>query len=201
MEVWRIIGEFPDYEASDYGRIRRAIPNCRGDVGAIIKQRIGRYANVTLYRNGKPVVVSVHRIICTTFHGTPPSPKHHAAHCDGDRSNNLSSNLRWATAAENEADKIDHGTSLAGRKSSVPVEHRARGETHGRHTKPESTARGERNCHAKLTEAKVSEIRIDGRPRKQISESYGISVTMVGYIQRGISWAHVSMPQITGELT
>lgn len=199
-EEWKIIPGFEDYAVSDAGRIKRVRPDCRGRVGLVLKPFLARYANITLYRDRKPHVLLVHRIVCAAFHGGPPTPEHEAAHGDGDSLNNRKDNLRWATRAENEADKIAHGTNLAGKPSQVPVECRPRGKSHGRHTRPERTARGERNGLAKLTESKVTSIRLDRRPRKEIASTYGITVTMVGYIQRGISWAHVPMPASIGEV-
>lgn len=184
-ETWKTIKTFPDYEASSDGRIRRIL-------GAILKPNIsGRYAMVSLYRDHKQFQVCIHRIVCITFHGEPPTEKHHAAHDDGDRLNNSSSNLLWKTPKENEADKLRHGTSPKGKPSKVPPELRARGKKHGRSTMPERSARGERIATAKLTGAKVTSIRNDKRSRKSIAADYGITVTMVGYIVRGISWKHI----------
>ena len=198
-EEWRVIPSFPDYAVSSEGRVRRVVPDRHGRVGNILKPRIDRHAYLTLYRDRTPSVVLVHRLVCAAFHGEPPTPAHHAAHGDGNGTNNRASNLRWATAVENEADKIAHGTARAGKPSAVPPERRARGAKHGRHTRPDRNARGERNGLSKLTEDKVTAIRLDRRPRKAIAASHGITVTMVGYIQRGISWVHVPMPQQMGE--
>lgn len=192
-EKWRVIKAFPDYAVSSLGRVKRVQPNCFGSVGGILKQRLDRYACLTLYVNKKPFLVSVHRLVCTAFHGNPPTKKHHAAHNDGNGLNNAASNLRWATANENEADKILHGRSLLGKPSTVPPHRRPRGLTHGRYTMPEKTARGERTATSKLTEKKIVQIRKDSRSRKEIAADYGITVTMVGYIVRGISWAHIPM--------
>lgn len=199
FEEWRIIEEFPDYAVSSEGRVKRVRPDYRGRSGNVLKQRCDRYAYLTLYRDRKPSVVLVHRLACKAFHGPSPSPEHEVAHGDGNGLNNRRDNLRWATHVENEADKVVHGTGLAGRPSWVPPENRPYGARHGRYTKPERTARGERNGLAKLTEAKVIKIRMDSRPRKEIAADYCISVTMVGFIQRGISWAHVPMTSVIGE--
>ncbi len=166
----------------------------------MLRPYVGRYASLTLYRDAQPFVVSVHRVVCVAFHGEPPTPRHHAAHRDGNGTNNREDNLRWATPIENEADKILHGTARAGKPSAVPIHHRPRGIRHGRHTMPERTARGERTGTAKLTEAKVVAIRLDQRSRKAIAADFGITVTMVGYIQRGLSWSHVPMPNSLGEI-
>lgn len=192
-EQWLSIFGFSDYAVSNLGRIRRIVPDSRGRTMRILKPcTAGRYAQVTLYKNRIPFIVCVHRAVCVAFRGLPPSTKHHAAHSDGNRSNNKSSNLRWKTPSENEADKVLHGTSRLGKPSAIKPERMARGHRHGRHTMPERTARGERIWTSKLTAAKVVAIRKDMRSRKAIAEGYGITVTMVGYIQRRLSWAHVS---------
>lgn len=198
-DQWLTVADFPDYAVNGRGEVKRIIPDYRGRSGHILKQRINRYAYLTLYRDRAPSCVLVHRLVCTAFHGPKPSPIHEVAHCDGDSLNNAWWNLRWATHAENEADKIAHGTSLSGRPSNIAPERRPRGQRHGRYTRPERTARGERNGLARLTESKVLAIRSDARPRKAIAADYKISVTMVGFIQRGISWAHVPMPVASGE--
>lgn len=193
-EEWLVITEFPDYAVSACGRVQNMLR------GNILRPRLDRYSYLTLYRAGKPYVVLVHRLVCAAFHGEPPSPAHEVAHSDGNAHNNNQNNLRWATRRENEADKIIHGTNLAGRPSSVPIERRAKGATHGRHTQPHRTARGER-ARSKLTEKDVREIREDVRPRKVLAAEYGVSRQMIGYIQRGDFWAHIPTPKKTGGLT
>lgn len=192
-EEWKPVVGFPDYAVSSLGRVKRIVPDYVGRVGGILKPtRSGRYVGITLYKNCEPFFFHVHRIVCEAFHGDPPSGRYHAAHGDGDGLNNRSDNLRWATPVENEADKKAHGRSLLGRPSWVPVERRPRGERHGRHTKPEASARGEKIGTSKLTAEKVFAIRADSRSRKEIAADYGITVTMVGYIVRGLSWSHLT---------
>ena len=198
-EEWRVISDFPDYAVSSEGRLKRVVPDYCGRVGGILMPHESRYASITLYRNTIPHVLLVHRLVCAAFNGPMPDDRRYVAHNDGNPLNNNASNLRWATHVENEADKVIHGTSRHGKPSTVPPERRPRGQKHGRHTMPERTARGERGGLAKLTESKVTSIRLDARPRKEIAADFGISVAMVGFIQRGKSWAHVPMPAQNGE--
>lgn len=192
-EEWRTIDGFPDYAVSRCGQIKRIAAERKWLIGKILKPHIDRYVYLTLYVVKEPFTLLVHRIVCQAFHGDPPSPEYEVAHRDGDRLNNHWENLRWSTHVDNEADKIAHGTSLIGRESSVPLERRASGTTHGRHTKPERTARGEKNGTAKLNVESVIKIRTDTRTMKQIAASYGVSRVMIGYIKSGKSWAHVPM--------
>lgn len=62
---------------------------------------------------GKPA-----RIMCAMVHGDPPSDIHEAAHSCGAANSGCvhPKHLRWATPAENSADKRTHGTHLEGEK-------------------------------------------------------------------------------------
>lgn len=183
-EEWRTVSGFSDYAVSSAGRVR-------GPRG-ILKTYPARYLQVTIYAGGKRKLAHVHRLVCEAFHGPCPSENHHAAHGDGNAHNNAASNLRWAARTENEADKVAHGTALAGKPSHVSPERQARGEAHGRATMPWRTARGERSGRSKLTEAAVKAIRSDSRPRAVLASEHGVSVTMIGLIQTRKSWAHVA---------
>lgn len=61
----------------------------------------------------------VHRIACEALHGPPPTQKHEAAHNCGKGHLGCCNphHLRWATRAENQADRKIHGTAN-GRHSS-----------------------------------------------------------------------------------
>lgn len=43
----------------------------------------------------------LHRIVCSAFHGAPPSDQHVVDHIDTNRANNRPENLRWVTRFEN----------------------------------------------------------------------------------------------------
>lgn len=59
---------------------------------------------------GRPTLARVHVAVCETFHGPRP-PGYHAAHDNGDKSDCSAENILWKTPAENEADKVRHGTA------------------------------------------------------------------------------------------
>ena len=109
----------------------------------------------------------VHRLVCEAFHGPSPSKQHHAAHIDGDRQNNTENNLRWATAKENEADKIKHGT--------VSI--------------------GERNGLTDLTAAVVREMRADrsrGLSFRHLGNVHNVSKSTAFNVCSGVTWGHIS---------
>lgn len=160
LETWKPIPRFPDYEASTHGQIRRAKPDRRGlNCGLVISQTVdssGR-KRVALSRDGKKKSSLASRLICEAFHGPPPSPAHQTAHGDGDPLNNRPNNLRWATQAENQADRILHGTSN----------------------------RGERHGMAKLTSDQVGEIRSAKGSQTAIAAMYDVHQVTVSRIKRG----------------
>lgn len=45
--------------------------------------------------------VPVHRIVCSAFHGAPPTKSHVVDHIDTNRANNRAENLRWVSRLEN----------------------------------------------------------------------------------------------------
>lgn len=70
--------------------------------------------------------------------------------------------------------------------------------THGEnmrdmYRKGRRTQCGERNGHARLTEAQVSEIKRSGHvPRKVLAANYGVSVSLIGMIRGGYLWKEVA---------
>lgn len=75
----------------------------------------GGYRRVSLtLANGRRVWRKVHALVLEAFVGPRPTPRHHGAHEDRDRTNNRLTNLRWALPVENEADKRRHGTHRNG---------------------------------------------------------------------------------------
>ncbi len=106
-----------------------------------------------------------HRVICEKFHGSRPTSKHMAAHsCNNPMCCNPD-HLRWATAKENQADRIDAGTH-------------SRGTKHG---------------NSRLAEIDVLEIKkLRGvYTQKELAERFGVSATHICQIQNGRKWAHV----------
>ena len=108
---------------------------------------------------------NVCRIICEAVNGPPPSPSHEAAHNCGNGADGCvnGSHLFWKTRAENEADKILHGTSN----------------------------RGERCGSAKLTREQVLEIRAIGRSmlQREVAALYGVTDSSIRDILKRKRWA------------
>jgi hypothetical protein len=65
---------------------------------------------------GRAAQVYVHHLVLEAFVGPRPAGRQ-AAHGDGDKANNVVTNLRWATRKENEGDKVRHGTKVFGART------------------------------------------------------------------------------------
>lgn len=123
----------------------------------------GGYLRFTTYDKGRWQQVSVHVMVCEAFHGPRPAG-FQAAHHNGVRTDNRSSNLAWKTSQQNEADKVDHDV-------------RAWGERHGMH---------------KLKEEQVREIRASEETGRALSRRYAVTESTISSIRRRRSWRHVS---------
>lgn len=111
--MWKTIEEFPNYEVSDKGDIRRK--------GArIVRKPFDNhgYLVVGLNCKGKQINRLVHRLVAKAFI-TNTLNKREINHIDGNKLNNAVSNLEWVTASEN----LTHAYSTGLRSSQKLLTH------------------------------------------------------------------------------
>jgi len=168
IEEWRTVPHAPIYEVSSMGAVRLRVNHGNRRAGLVLRGTIirgYRWHNLTC-DNGKQRMNSAHSLVLAAFVGPRPTPDHHGAHSDANRSNNSISNLRWATIHENMADGVRHGSW-----------------------------KGERHSKAILTEANVKEIRRKyslGEARIfELARSYGVCQNTIKAIIIRKSWKHV----------
>lgn len=93
MEQWRQIEDFPTYEVSDHGRVRR------GDSGRVL----GVYDNghgvlqVVVRRDNRSYARAVHRLVAESYLDSPPDGDYVPMFRDDDRTNLHAGNLEWRT--------------------------------------------------------------------------------------------------------
>lgn len=181
-ERWKACPGFEKhYQVSNLGRVRRVIADMGTRNGKILKPWLSVDSrNKKTATKSKREIVSlsvkcritkklVSRLVCEAFYGKPPTSAHQAAHWDGNSLNNKASNLRWATQAENEADKIRHG-----RYNHAPS--------------------GSKHVNAKLHETDIPVIRNlkkSGLSNVKIGKIYGVDNTCIRRILAGRGWKHV----------
>lgn len=139
-----------------------------GPSGRVLKAFVGNkgYRCITAYTGSRTwKQLRVHFLVCEAFHGERPDGAQ-VAHCNGDRLDNRASNLRWSTSWQNEADKRSHGTAHIG-------------EAHPR---------------ARLTEAKVREIRARWRPGMlaTLASEYGVGQSTIWNVITRNTWGNVT---------
>ena len=116
-------------------------------------------------KDGKMLKCLIHRLVAITFLENTEN-KRTVNHIDGVKTNNRVDNLEWATLSEQHKHAVDSGL-------------KAKGEQHGR---------------AKLTEAKVREIRDrygNGCTQIKLAKEYRVSQAHISKIILGTNWAHV----------
>lgn len=118
-EDWKPIPMCKNMWASSKGRIK--LETDKITFGG--KQASG-YLTVGVRRlDGTKYMGEVHRLICTTFHGNPPTKQHVVNHKDGDKHNNTPENLEWCTRRENVQHAVRTGLKVAKKnnKKSKPI--------------------------------------------------------------------------------
>lgn len=157
-EVWATVEAYPQYSVSSWGRVKR---------GKIITPvKTGDYWVVSLSDGGKTITARLHVLVINAFVGMAPFEGAMVAHNDGNTDNNRISNLRWASALENQADRARHNSRTIG-----------------------SDVFG-----AKLDEKDIPGIRRRialGERYPSIARDYGVSVSTISLIKLKRTWTHV----------
>lgn len=161
-EVWLpVVGYECLYEVSNHGRIRN-----RHDCFLLPSETNG-YLHVSLSKDGRIITSRLHVIVLTAFCGPPPFEGAQGAHNDGCKKNCRLTNLRWATAVENQADVERHG----------------------------NRCKGEDVFGAILDAEKVKKIRsriASGERNRPIADDFGVSISTIHLIRHNKVWRHVA---------
>lgn len=119
-EIWKDIEGYEElYQISNYGRVKSLPRN-----GTILSSRIlkpGRDSNgylfVNLHRNNIAKHCSIHVLVAKAFVPNPDN-KPTVNHEDGDKTNNVFSNLTWATYKE----QLEHSFKMGLRKTQCNIQ-------------------------------------------------------------------------------
>ena len=112
METFKIIEGFETYSVSDLGNVKN---NKTGRQLKPGKNKLG-YEKVNLTANNKSSCLKrVHRLVACGFLENPNN-KCFVDHIDNNPSNNALLNLRWATSAENQHNRLVNKNSKSGVK-------------------------------------------------------------------------------------
>lgn len=107
QEVWKALAPFPKYEVSNFGKVRVT------ETRKLLKGSISRgYIRYDLCVNGKRIVRLGHRLVAETFLPVIDG-KDFVNHIDGNKANNVLTNLEWCTPSEN----MQHASKVLGMSS------------------------------------------------------------------------------------
>jgi len=172
-EEWRPVSDFPGYEVSNLGRVRRSAPSrTHKTVGKLLSTRGLRngYPCVDLCREDKKKTFHVHRLVAAAFLGLPPADCPEVNHINADKLDPRAENLEYVSRSGNALHSYRLGCQ---------------------------DARGAKNGKAKLTDAQVlaivEEARRPDRPSfRAIAAKYGVGAGVVTGIMSGSRWTHVT---------
>ena len=177
-ESWKAIPGYEGfYEASTLGRIRsisRRIPRRRK--GRVLKPKPASDGRkiVTLCKNTRKTFY-IGQLVLKTFVGPRPSENMQMCHFpDPNPANNTLANLRWGTPAENQADRVIHGTNN----------------------------NGERHPMAKLNDTdieRIFDLRKYGCTQLDIAKWINISGSSINMILNGKRWSHLSLSYLNSQ--
>jgi len=103
---------FSDYAITRDGQVwskpRRRSGCARNGRWLLPRKNTAGYLFVTLQKNKKSYIRTIHCLVLETYKGVRPSGSI-CRHLDGNRYNNTSDNLKWGTSLENFQDCVRHG--------------------------------------------------------------------------------------------
>ena len=180
IEKWRSIIDYPDYQVSNFGRVRRisTASRARRWKSLYVKkpQSNGRYLTTWLYNEHSGKKVYIHRLVLTVF-ARPARPGEEGNHGDGDRSNNRIDNLEWLTPSQNMYHAFKTGLRI-GKGSPGRV-----GELHPL-------------CRLRNGEVYlIKKLLNDGRiSRSIIAKMFKLAKSTISKIHLGKRWGHIVFP-------
>lgn len=128
------------------------------------------YCQVALYKDGIKKHMQVHRLVAEAFIPNPDN-KRQVNHIDGNKQNNIVTNLEWVTPSENILHSFKTGLNPCS---------------------------GEKNFQAKLTKEQVTEIkRVYKKGDKKygsrpLARLYGVKHSSIYAITHGLTWREVN---------
>jgi len=180
LEIWKSVKDYKNlYQVSNLGRFkslaRKIGEGYKGVNHKLACDRIIKpfqdkrgYQQVQLWKNGKCKVIGIHRLLLQTFKLTN-NKKLEVNHKDGNKSNNLLSNLEWVTSKGNKKHAFETGL----------CDHR----------------RGEKLRNAKLKNKDINKIRnlySNGTTQKEIANKFKVGRSCINGIIHKRGWKHIN---------
>ncbi len=172
QEIWRGVPGCSRYLVSSLGNIRRLYQG-RKRGGHPWDRRLRPYLvrstgylSIRMVRDdGGDWEINIQRLVLLVFTG-PPLDGQQARHLNGIKADNRLCNLRWGFRAENEADKVLHGTRPFGVRVSVA-------------------------CLSDLKVRAGLALSAQGAPMRLVARVLGVTLVTWWKVVHGLTWKHV----------
>lgn len=180
QEEWRVVIDYPNYEVSSLGRVRRRFARKGWPAGYILNPGDSDdYLHVGLRGESKVKYIYVHRLVAMAFLEAPAPERTQVNHKDGNKSHNHLPNLEWTTPLENHRHAIE------------VLEHHKKGERH-----PAAKFTGDQV-------KQVFDLRMAGESPRNIAKLFDVTEGCIYAILERKNWAHLAMdvelPSIRGK--
>jgi hypothetical protein len=159
VDATRVVAGWPGYRVGARGYVSGP------RIGCLSTSTTRGYHCVSLVHGDQKALARVHRLVAEAFLGSSPFDGALVAHNDGNKDNNAVTNLRWASAVENQADRVRHNTKT----------------------------RGSDVKWSKLVESDIPTIVAraqSGENYSAIARDFGVSVSTISLIKQGRIWRH-----------
>ena len=178
METWKLIPDWPEYEVSSLGNVKRIVPAQGAKVGRILRPSIYpktgyKYVMLQHRKHGKHMLI--HRLVALAFLGKPPTQKHECNHINGIKLDNHFQNLEWVTHAQNGQHSYRMGM-----------------------TKKPTTRHGEEVFGCSIS-TEIAQAILDAPQGygtgKKLAEKFNTTKYVVSFIRRRRTWKHLTPTQ------
>jgi len=178
-EIWKTIEDYPDYQVSNYGRIKSLK---FGKERILKQQKRGEYLQVNISKDGKCNSKRVHILVFETHNNYKLKHNDCIHHIDFNQENNIFENLKLMSKSEH---KSLHGKNYSEKTKKKISEHHV--GMVGKHHSEETRNKISESQPNKISNQKVAEIRLDIKEcvltYREIGKRHNVSVKTVQKIK------------------